>query len=94
MRPPPEQLEERLLPALHDVDDAGGLGRRVQPHRRLGVELRQAERHDRHRRQLGVTVEHAGQRVVEHVTVVDARADHDLAADLDAVVEQDGKDPN
>ena len=60
----------------------------VQAHRRLGVEPAEPERHDGHRRQLRVLVEHAGQRVVEHRAVVDARAHHDLAVHLDAVVEQ------
>ena len=81
------------LPRPDDVDHALGLGRRVQPHRRLGVELRQAERHDGHRRELGEPVEHAGQRVVEHVAVVDAGAHHDLAAHLDAVIEQRPQPP-
>ena len=40
------------------------------------------------RGQLGEAVEHAGQGVVESVAVVDPGADHDLAVDLDAVVEQ------
>ena len=40
------------------------------------------------RGQLGVAVEHAGERVVEHGAVVEAGAHHDLAVDLDAVVEQ------
>ena len=36
----------------------------------------------------GIAVEHAGQGVVEHGAVVDARAHHHLAVHLDAVVEQ------
>ena len=39
-------------------------------------------------RELGVLVEHAGERVVEHRAVVDAGAHDDLAVHLDAVVEQ------
>ena len=46
------------------------------------------ERHDGDGRQLGVLVEHADQRVVEHGAVVDAGAHDDLAVHLDAVVEQ------
>ena len=60
----------------------------MRPHAGLGVEAGDAERHDGQGGQLGVLVEDAGQRVVEHVAVVDAGADDDLAPDLDAVVEQ------
>ena len=67
---------------------AAGLGHGVGPHARLGVVAAHPERHDAQRGQLGIPVEHAGQRVLEHVAVVDARAHDDLAVHLDAVVEQ------
>ena len=57
-------------------------------HARLGVVAAHAERHDAERRQLRVAVEDAGQGVLEHGAVVDARAHHHLAVHLDAVVEQ------
>jgi hypothetical protein len=52
-----------------------------------------AERHDGHRCQVGVLVEHAGEGVVEHLAVVDPGADHDLTVHLDAVVEQGAQPP-
>ena len=76
-----------------DVDHPVRLVGRVEPHRRLFVELRQAERHHGHRVQFGIPVEDPCQRVVEHVTVVDAGAHHDLAAHLDLVVEQRPQPP-
>ena len=42
----------------------------------------------RDRLEVGEPIEYSGQRVVEHVTVVHSGADDDLAAHLDAVVEQ------
>jgi hypothetical protein len=49
----------------------------------------ESERDRPHARQPGVAVEDAGQGVLQRGAVVDARADHDLAVDLDAPVEQD-----
>ena len=68
-----------------------GLVERVEPHRCLTVELRDAERHHRHRLELGKAIEDAGHRVVEDRAVVHARADDDLALHDDVVIEQGAK---
>ena len=52
--PAAEHGEERLLPALDQVDDRGGLVRRVRAHAGLGVVAADAERHDGDGGQLGV----------------------------------------
>ncbi len=76
------------LPALDQVHHPGGLGRGVRAHGGFHVEAAHAERDAGDRRQLRIPVEHAGEGVVEDGPVVDAGADHHLAVDLDAVVEE------
>ena len=85
---PAERGLEHVLPVGDGVDDRAGLVDGVQSHRRLTVELGDAERHDGHRIEFGILVEDAGERVVEDRAVVDTRAHHDLAAHGDAVIEQ------
>ena len=87
-QPVTEHGREDVLPVVDRVDDRRRLGDGVQPHRRLGVELRQAQRDDGHRRQVGEAVEDPGHRVVEHGAVVDAGTHDDLTTHLDPVVEQ------
>ena len=87
----PEHAEERRLPFINDLDDPIGFIGCVQPHRRFGVELRQAERHNSHGLELRKPIEHTRQGVVEHVTIVDARTHDDLATDFDPVVEECSK---
>ena len=86
--PAPERGLEHVLPVGHGIDDRSGLLDRVQPHGRLAVELRDTERDEGHRVELGILIEDAGERVVEDRAVVDTRAHHDLAAHGDAVIEQ------
>ena len=65
------------------------LGERCAARMRGSVEYRLTpERHHTDGGQVREAVEDADHRVVEYVAVVDARADHDLAVHLDAVVEQ------
>ena len=81
--PPAEHVEEHVLPVLEPRRrPRPRLVACVQAHRRLGVEPRHPERHDRDASQLGVPVEHAGERVVERRAVVDAGTHDDLAAHL------------
>ena len=88
-QPPAERGDEPLLPRVDDVDDplaprprvcgriSGSVVWSLTP---SGTTPTVASARE--------AVEHAEQRVVEHVAVVDARAHHDLAVHLDAGVEQ------
>ncbi len=86
--PAPERREVDVLPVLDRVDHRSRLVDRVLPQVRLRVEPGDPQRHDGDGGQLWVLVEDAGERVVEPRSVVDTRADDELATDLDAVVEQ------
>ena len=63
---------------------SGGVG----SHRRLVGVAAHPERDDSRGDELGETVEHAREGVVQHRAVVQTGTDDDLAMDLDAVVEQ------
>jgi hypothetical protein len=65
----------------------------MDPHVGLGVVVAHAEWDDADAGQLREAVEHPEERVVERRTVVHPGADHDLAVDLDAVVEQEPEPP-
>ena len=62
-------------------------------HRRLFGEPAHPEGHDGDGHELGEAVEDAGEGPVQHLGVVQARADDHLAVDLDAVVEQAAQPP-
>ena len=81
-------MHEDVLPVLDRVDHCLGLLARMQPHRRFFVELAEAQWDDCDGFEIGILVEHAGHRAIEDLSVVDAGAQHDLAAHDDAVVEQ------
>ena len=86
--PAAERAREAILPLLDDVEHPHRLGARVRPHVGLGGVVADAERHDADGGESREAVEHAEQRVVERVAVVDPRAHHHLAVHLDAAVEQ------
>ena len=86
--PPTDRLEKVSLPLDDEFDDSACLIDGVLAHATLGREPRDAERNDSDRREFRKPFEDAGERVVEHVAVVDPRAHDDLSVHLDAVVEQ------
>ena len=91
--PPPEALQEHLLPLVDGMHHRAGLVDRVQAHRGLGVVAAEPERHHGDGLEFRVLVEHTGHGALEHVAVVHARAEHDLATNRDAVVEQRPQPP-
>ena len=83
-----QHLEVTLLPGMHDVHHVAGLGQGVGTHTFLRVEPGHPERYHAHAGQLGETVQDTQKRVVQHLAVVDTRADHDLAVHLHPMVQQ------
>ena len=83
-----EHFGKSLLPLLDDVDHSRRLDNGVLAHRRLRIVRADAKRHHGDGGQLGELVEHPEQGVVEHFSVVDPGTHHDLAVDLDVVIEQ------
>ena len=86
--PAAERAREAMLPLLDDVEDPFRLGARVRTHVGLGGVVTDTERHDADGREPREPVEHAEQRVVERLAVVDTRAHHHLPVHLDPAVEQ------
>ena len=86
--PAAERAREALLPRRDDVEHPDRFGAGVRAHVGLGGVVADAERHDADGGEPRVAVEHAEQRVVERVAVVDARAHDHLAVHLDPAVEQ------
>ena len=87
-QPMADDLQEPLLPGLDTVHGRPGLVGGVQPHAGGDVVPAQPQRHHRQRGQLGIAVGHPAQRVLEHVTVVQAGAHDDLAVHRHPMVEQ------
>ena len=86
--PSAEGHEVHVLPVLDGVDHGARFLARVHAQVGLRVEAGDPQRDDGNGRQLRVLVEDARERVVEPCPVVDTGTDDDLAADLDAVVEE------
>ena len=84
----PERLAEEDLPLVDGVEHPGGLAPRVRAHVGLLGVPAEPEGNHAHARQRRVAVQDPGQGVLERGAVVDARAEDDLAVDLDAAVEQ------
>ena len=84
----PERRQVDVLPVLDGIDHRPRLGDGVFAQVGLRIEAGETEWHDGDGGQFRILVEDSGQRVVEPRPVVDARAHHDLATDLDPVVEQ------
>ena len=83
-----QRSPEHLLGRLDRVDDSHRLGARVGPHLLLGAEATHPEGHHRNVGQLGELIEDPGEGPFQHLAVVAAGADHDLAVHLHSVVEQ------
>ena len=86
--PPAQAVEAQPLPLLDGVDHGGGFGRRVGAQPGAGGVAADPERHGRHAGQVGEAVEDPAHGVLQRVPVVHAGADHELAVDLDAGVEE------
>ena len=86
--PSADRRKEHLLPLVDQVNHSFGFGPGVGTHTRLGVELRHPEGNDADGCELREAFEHAGERAVQHVAVVEAGTHDDLAVHLDVGIEQ------
>ena len=86
-----EGFHEDLLPRFDGFDDLLGFGEGVGSHAFLGRVLRHTERNNGHGFKGRVLVVDVGERLVEHVAVVDARAHDDLSMHFGANVEEGGE---
>ena len=85
----PQRLLEEALPLADRVEDALGLLQGVGTHLGFVGVAAEPERNRAHARESRVAVQYAGQCVLEGGTVVDPRADDDLAVHLYAPIEED-----